>query len=46
MVLLWLTGDSIKTIYFFVKTSPLQFLICGVIQCLVDISVLLQVGLY
>ncbi len=46
MVLLWLTGDAAKTIYFVQRQSPLQFVMCGTLQCIVDIAVLVQVFIY
>ncbi len=46
MVLLWLGGDAIKTIYFVQRQSPLQFVMCGTLQCIVDIAVLVQVFIY
>ncbi|XP_071256576.1 solute carrier family 66 member 2-like [Salvelinus alpinus] len=46
MVLLWMAGDSFKTAYFALKESPLQFLLCGLTQVLVDLAILCQVCLY
>ena len=46
MVLLWLAGDAIKTVYFIVRHSPVQFLVCGTLQCIVDVAVLVQVCIY
>ncbi|XP_031668611.1 solute carrier family 66 member 2-like [Oncorhynchus kisutch] len=46
MVLLWMAGDSFKTAYFALKESPLQFLLCGLTQVLVDLAILYQVCLY
>lgn len=46
MVLLWLSGDTFKTGYFVVRSSPLQFWVCGSLQVLVDLLILSQVVLY
>lgn len=46
MVVMWLTGDVFKTIYFVVRETPPQFYICGGIQVLVDILILWQVFWY
>jgi len=46
MVLFWLSGDTFKTGYFIVRQAPLQFGLCGALQVLVDILILLQVVLY
>lgn len=42
MVLLWLAGDLLKTVYYIIKDTPIQFWICGFIQITVDILILLQ----
>lgn len=46
MVLLWTAGDIFKTTYFVINESPAQFLVCGAVQILIDIAILLQVGYY
>ncbi|XP_031561513.1 solute carrier family 66 member 2-like [Actinia tenebrosa] len=46
MVVMWLSGDSFKTCYFIVKNAPIQFCICGMLQILIDISILIQVYTY
>ncbi|CAM4581034.1 unnamed protein product [Leuciscus chuanchicus] len=46
MVLLWTAGDIFKTTYFVINESPTQFLVCGAVQILIDIAILLQVGFY
>jgi len=46
MVLLWTAGDIFKTAYFVINESPTQFLVCGAVQILIDIAILLQVGFY
>ncbi|KAL7871109.1 hypothetical protein SRHO_G00086060 [Serrasalmus rhombeus] len=46
MVLLWTAGDIFKTTYFVINESPTQFWVCGAVQILIDIIILLQVGYY
>lgn len=45
-MLLWTAGDIFKTTYFVINESPTQFLVCGAVQILIDIAILLQVGYY
>lgn len=42
MVLLWLAGDSFKTLYFLARHSPIQFSVCGSLQIAVDLAILSQ----
>lgn len=46
MVLMWTIGDTFKTVYFFVRHAPIQFGVCGALQVMVDLGILLQVYLY
>ncbi|KAM8892525.1 solute carrier family 66 member 2 isoform 2-T2 [Spinachia spinachia] len=46
MVLLWTAGDVFKTSYFVMKESPSQFRVCGSVQIIIDVAILLQVLLY
>ncbi|XP_043922960.1 solute carrier family 66 member 2 [Protopterus annectens] len=46
MVLMWTSGDTFKTGYFILNQAPFQFWICGLLQVLVDITILLQVYYY
>ncbi|XP_054237920.1 solute carrier family 66 member 2 [Indicator indicator] len=46
MVLMWTSGDTFKTVYFILNQAPFQFSICGLLQVLVDVAILLQVYLY
>ncbi|XP_028264052.1 PQ-loop repeat-containing protein 1 [Parambassis ranga] len=46
MVLLWTAGDVFKTTYFLLNESPTQFWVCGSIQIVIDVAILLQVLLY
>ncbi|KAM9568293.1 solute carrier family 66 member 2 isoform 3-T5 [Salvelinus alpinus] len=43
MVLLWTVGDIFKTTYFVMNHSPSQFWVCGAVQILIDMAILLQV---
>ncbi|XP_013979738.1 solute carrier family 66 member 2 isoform X2 [Salmo salar] len=43
MVLLWTAGDIFKTTYFVMNHSPSQFSVCGAVQILIDMAILLQV---
>ncbi|XP_075998093.1 solute carrier family 66 member 2 [Genypterus blacodes] len=46
MVLLWTAGDVFKTTYFVINESPSQFWVCGAVQILIDVAILLQVLFY
>ena len=46
MVLMWTMGDTFKTCYFIQREAPVQFGVCGVLQVIIDLSILLQVYLY
>ncbi|KAM3850232.1 solute carrier family 66 member 2-like, partial [Diretmus argenteus] len=46
MVLLWTAGDVFKTTYFVMNESPSQFWVCGSVQILIDVAILLQVLYY
>jgi len=46
MVLLWLVGDSFKTLYFLSRRSPIQFSVCGALQIAVDLAILSQTVWY
>ena len=46
MVLMWFSGDTFKTGYFVARQSPIQFWVCGTLQVIVDVLILLQVLLY
>jgi hypothetical protein len=46
MILLWLLGDSFKTIYFISNESPVQLIYCGVFQLLIDIVIIYQIVTY
>ncbi|KAM6217618.1 solute carrier family 66 member 2 [Rhynchocyon petersi] len=46
MVLMWASGDTFKTAYFLMNRVPLQFSVCGLLQVLVDLAILLQAYTY
>lgn len=46
MVLMWTSGDVFKTSYFVLRSSPVQFVVCGALQVCVDLAILSQVWLY
>ncbi|KAM7414138.1 hypothetical protein PAMA_019114 [Pampus argenteus] len=46
MVLLWTAGDVFKTSYFVINESPTQFWVCGSVQIVIDVAILLQVLFY
>ncbi|XP_076991280.1 solute carrier family 66 member 2 isoform X2 [Tamandua tetradactyla] len=46
MVLMWASGDAFKTAYFLLHRAPLQFSVCGLLQVLVDLAILLQAHAY
>lgn len=46
MVLMWLIGDVYKTSYFVMRSAPIQFLVCGSVQVVLDLLILYQVYLY
>lgn len=46
MVIGWLIGDCLKSIYFVLRHVPSQFLLCGCLQICVDIAILVQFAVY
>ncbi|XP_058133917.1 solute carrier family 66 member 2 isoform X2 [Dasypus novemcinctus] len=46
MVLMWTSGDTFKTAYFLLNRAPLQFSVCGLLQVLVDLAILVQARAY
>lgn len=46
MVMMWLSGDLFKTQYFITRSAPVQFSICGALQVLIDIAILVQIWAY
>ncbi|CAL1298788.1 unnamed protein product [Larinioides sclopetarius] len=46
MVGLWTLGDIFKTAYYILREAPTQFWICGILQVVIDLLILLQVLIY
>lgn len=46
MVVMWLSGDIFKTLYFLLRHTPTQFIVCGALQVTVDVLILIQVFWY
>jgi hypothetical protein len=46
MIVAWLFGDAFKAFYFFRNGAPIQFIICGIIQLVVDILIAGQIFFY
>ncbi|XP_058475419.1 solute carrier family 66 member 2 isoform X2 [Solea solea] len=46
MVLMWTSGDTFKTGYFLITQAPVQFWTCGLLQVVVDVTILFQVYYY
>jgi len=42
----WVGGDSFKTVYFFLQSSPLQFKVCAIFQLSVDFAIVIQRLIY
>lgn len=46
MIAFWLTGDSLKTLYFIQFKSPIQFIIMGLTQMVLDCVIIFQMNYY
>jgi uncharacterized protein with PQ loop repeat len=46
MVIMWLSGDIFKTLYFIFRHAPAQFIACGSVQVVVDLLIIVQVLWY
>ena len=46
MMVMWTFGDFLKLTYLAASEVPVQFVICAVTQCSIDIVVMLQISLY
>lgn len=46
MIAMWTLGDAFKTCYFIVRGAPIQFEVCGTLQVIIDIAILIQVFVY
>ncbi|KAM9973538.1 hypothetical protein ACTFIW_010638 [Dictyostelium discoideum] len=42
----WFIGDLFKTLYFYYKDQPSQFIFCGTVQLIIDILISLQIIYY
>lgn len=42
----WFLGDTIKLGYFVLKNQPLQFILCAVVQILIDVVLVYQFYAY
>ncbi|KAN0050607.1 hypothetical protein ACTA71_003742 [Dictyostelium dimigraforme] len=42
----WFIGDLFKTLYFYIKDQPSQFIFCGTVQLIIDILISLQIIYY
>lgn len=42
LIACWFGGDAVKIVYFFISNSPVQFILCGVFQLLVDAATFYQ----
>lgn len=42
LIACWFGGDAVKIVYFFVSNSPVQFILCGAFQLLIDAATLFQ----
>ena len=45
MIAIWLFSDSYKSVYFIIKEQPLQFIVTGICQSILDV-VLLTMMIY
>lgn len=43
MIFTWFAGDFLKTLYFIIELQPVQFILCGSVQLLVDITIIGQI---
>lgn len=46
MIGVWFAGDLGKTLYFVLNHSPIQFILCGSTQLIIDVSILIQIYMY
>lgn len=45
-MLTWFIGDAFKTGFFIIRHSPMQFVLCGLIQLVVDLGIAFQMHHY
>ena len=46
MIFMWFVGDAMKLVYYLGNDQPLQFIICAIIQLVIDVCILSQFVLY
>ncbi len=46
LLVTWFIGDTFKTGFFLFRHSPMQFVLCGLIQLAVDIGIAIQMFVY
>ncbi|CAG0903524.1 unnamed protein product [Cyprideis torosa] len=46
MVFVWAVADSSKVVYFVLRSAPLQFIVCGLLQVSIDLSIWGQIFCY
>lgn len=46
MIFIWLSGDTMKTLYFSKFKAPIQFIVCGIFQMIVDTVIIFQINYY
>jgi uncharacterized protein with PQ loop repeat len=46
LILSWFLGDVFKTFYFVAQSSPMQFILCGTVQIIVDVLIFVQMFTY
>lgn len=46
LILSWVGGDLLKTVFYLKNGSPVQFIACGVTQVIVDVIIILQIIFY
>lgn len=44
--MIWFGGDLFKTLYFILNGEPIQFIMCGSSQLLIDVLILGQIYTY
>lgn len=46
MIGIWFAGDLGKTLYYVLNKEPIQFIMTGSTQLIIDISILVQIYMY
>lgn len=42
----WALGDAVKTVLFVARRAPMQFIVCGIVQLVVDFGIFYQMRIY